>query len=374
MALIDELLAQAQRDLSAREVQIVSELLKSYGVALSRIERELRTIDAQIAELIASGDDIDGRYIQRQRWWREVEASIQREMARWSGQAANGVAALQSGGVTIGVGMSSEIATAAGSPFQGRVYANAFERWVGVIQPNSPLRTISLPRYEAAIRQSILQRMTEGIGSGKAPRSIVREIMRDVGIDDPESAVRGRLLTLSRTEVMRAFRGASADTLGQLQERGIVTGYVWLARLDGRTCPACLARHGQISPTPWDQFHPSCRCVNRAIVDPSLVPGGGWHGQTGEEWFAEQPETVQRQILVVPARYDAYASGVPLSDMVTVRHSDVWGDSIGVKPVSLLPNAPRQPIPLPRRGTPSTAATVLRARSVPGFAIPRAGD
>ncbi len=268
MALIDDLLIQAQRDLSAREVRIVAQLLESYGVALGRIERELRTIDAQIADLIASGGDINEQYIRRQRWWREVEQSIQREMGRWSGNATQALGALQSGGVTIGVGMASEIANAAGSPFQGRVYAEAFERWVSASQPNAPLRLISLPRYEAAIRQSILTRMTEGIGAGKAPRAIVREILRDVGIDDPESPMRGRLLTLARTETMRAFRGASADTMGQLQERGVVTGYVWLAKLDGRTCPACVARHGQISPTPWDQFHPSCFPAGTVVNGP----------------------------------------------------------------------------------------------------------
>lgn len=374
MAIIDDVLAQAQRDLSAREVAIVRQLLESYGIALRRIERELRTLDAQIAEAIASGQTVNEQWITRQRWWRELEGSIHTEMAKWSDQATRSMAALQTTAVHTGVDVAGSIAKLAGSPLQGRVYSQAFERWVSAIQPTSPLRLISLPRYEARIRQSIIQRMTQGIGNGRAPRSIVREILRDVGITDPDSPVQARLMTLVRTESLRAYRGASMDTMEQLRERGIVSGYVWLAKLDVRTCPACVARHGQYFEVPPGDHHPNCRCVLSPLVDPAIVPGGGWHGQTGPEWFAEQSEEVQRRMLISDARYDAYAAGTPLSEMVSVRHSDVWGNTVGIKPVHLLPKAPAEPKPASKRATPSTAAIVLRGRSVPGYGIARAGD
>ncbi len=331
MALIDDLLLQAQRDLSARETEIVARLINSYGLALRRIERNLRTIDAQIAELAAQGQPVPATWLTRQRWWRDMERSIQRELLLWQGQALNGLSALQTGGVHVGVGLSGDIAKAAGQPLTGQVYREAFERWVTVTQPGSPVRAV-IDGYGSRASESILQRMTEGIGGGKAPRSIVREIMADIGGTGSEA----RLMTLARTETMRAFRGANADTLAPLQEQGIIIGYRWIASLDSRTCPACLERHGRLFKEYPDGHHPNCRCVIRPEVSQDIVPGGGWKGKTGPEWFDEQPETVQRSILVSELRYDAYHAGTPLSEMVTTRHSAIWGDSIAVRPVGQL--------------------------------------
>ena len=53
MPLIDDVFIQAQRDLAIREQQITAQLLRAYDVTLARIQRDLRTVDAQIAELIA---------------------------------------------------------------------------------------------------------------------------------------------------------------------------------------------------------------------------------------------------------------------------------------------------------------------------------
>lgn len=143
-------------------------------------------------------------------------------------------------------------------------------------------------------------------------------------------------MTLARTESMRAYRGASSDTMGKLQERGIVSGYVWLAALGPRCCVACVARHGTFYRVPPNDHHPNCRCVLRPVANPELVPGGGWKGKTGPEWLADQPEKVQRQILLNDARYDAWKAGTPLSDMVSVRHSDIWGRTMGIRSLESL--------------------------------------
>jgi hypothetical protein len=149
-------------------------------------------------------------------------------------------------------------------------------------------------------------------------------------------------MTLARTESMRAYRGASADTMGQLQERGIVTGYVWLAALGPRCCIACMARHGTRYTVPPDDFHPACRCICRPEANPDLVPGGGWKGKTGPAWFAEQPEAIQRKMLVTDERFAAYRDGVSLSDMTMIRHSPIWGNSVAIRPSRDLVNAPRR--------------------------------
>lgn len=338
-SLIDQLIAEARADLAARETAIVQRLITRYTITLERIQRELRTIDAQIAGLLRAGEPVPAAWLTRQRWWRDMERSIQREMLVWQQQALNGLSALQTGGVHVAVTLAGDIATAAGAPLSGQIYREAFERWVSVTQPNSPLRTISLARYEADVRQAILQRMTEGIGGGWSPARMVREIMRDIGGIGAEA----RIMTLARTETMRAYRGASEDTLEPLQERGIIIGYRWLATLDGNACLSCIERHGRLYPEYPTGWHVRCRCTARPEVNPDIVPGGGWKGQTGPEWFAEQDEETQRRLLISDKRYDAYRAGTPLSEMVTVRHNDIWGPSIGIRPLRDTPGVEDAP-------------------------------
>lgn len=331
-SLIDQLIADSLADLGRRESVIVSRLIAQYGVSLKRIQRELRTIDAQIAGLQQAGEPVPAAWLTRQRWWQDMERSIQRELLIWQGQALNGLSALQTGGVHVAVGLSADIAKAAGSPLTGQVYKEAFERWVTVTRPGSPVRAI-IDGYGERVSESIMHRMTEGIGGGKGPGAIVREIMVDIGGDGSEA----RLMTLARTETMRAFRGANADTLAPLQEQGIISGYIWLATLDGGACLSCIERHGTFFPNYPTGWHPRCRCVARPSVNPDIVPGGQWRGQSGPNWFAEQDEKTQRRILLSDARFDAYQAGTPLSEMVTTRRSAVWGDTVGIRPLATTP-------------------------------------
>lgn len=330
MAVIDDVLRQAQRDLAAQEAQIVRILVDDYALVARRIDRELRTITAQIAELIATGQDVPATWLSRQQWFRDMESSVQREMLRWTDALASGVQAAQQTGVAAGVGVAGDIAAIARTQLTGRVYAEAFERWVSIRQLGSPLHAV-LDQFGPDAAAIIRQRLTEGIGSGQGVDHIVREIMRD--LDGLVSET--RVTTIARTATMRSYRGASAETMQQLADRGVVTSGVWLSALDSNTCLACIARHGQRYPMnqlPDDQ-HPNCRCVIRYEASEGIVPGGGWRGQTGAEWFGRQPADIQRMMLLSDRRYDAYQAGMPITEMVSVRHSPVWGATVGIRPV-----------------------------------------
>lgn len=328
MVTITEAVRTGQRALAAREAAATARLLDAYRSVWDRVEREVRWLDADIAAAVARGERVPANWLMDQAWYRQLQGSLQVEVARFRDDGLRALGVTQADAVASAREAERLFRVAIGDPFAARVNAGALERWVSATQPGSPLRGV-LDGYGERLSRAIRDGITEGIGSGHGTWRIVDDLRRAVGPD----ATQWRLATIVRTEGMRSFRGSFADTMQPLQDDGIVTGYRWLAAKSSRTCIACIARDGRITKTyPTDQ-HVSCRCVAQPVVDPAIVPGGR-APETGSEWFARQPEDVQRRMLPNASAFDAYRRGeITLDDLVGVRRSRTWGDSIFVRGV-----------------------------------------
>lgn len=327
MATVAQALAIGRKQLRALEPGMVQRMLSAYEVAWRHVEGQLAIVDGQIAAAAARGETINQGWINRQTWYRQVQASIDREMARFTQQGVTTIAGTQASAVNIAQQVGNAYRAAIDTPFAGRVNAGAMQEWVSAIQPDSPVRGV-LDRYGQRVSQSIETHITEGIGSGQGSRQITRNIVAEVGPD----AVEGRLHTVVRTEGMRAYRGSHREDMEALAKDIPGTHeWEWFAALSSRTCPACLSRHGKRYPFNQypDQQHPSCRCVVRLILEGSDLGVQ----KTGDEWLRDQPADVQRKVLRSPARYDAFQEGATLDDFTGVKHDRKWGDSVIVVPM-----------------------------------------
>ncbi len=328
MSTVSQAITQGRRRILAHEVEMTGELLRQYGLAWDSIERDLRILEFRIAAAKAAGENVTPSWLRQQAWWRQTQASIETQMQRFTLDAAGTITRTQIGAVRIAQGVGLDYRAAIDLPFAGRVNSNAFERWVSAQQPGSPIRGV-IDRYGPRTSQVIRDTLTEGLGSGKGSRAIVRSIVQQVGTD----AVEGRLTVLSRTELMRSYRGASRDSFEALGP-DVIAGWRWTAALSSRSCVACLSRHGReyaYDRYP-DQFHPACRCVISPVAPSSLVPRRQ-PGRTGEEWLREQPEAVQQRVLRSPERFQAFTDGMSLDTMTTVRRSRMWGSSVAIRPM-----------------------------------------
>lgn len=326
MPTVTEAIERGRRDIIAHESRIAAMLVDEYARASRAIDRELQRITINIAEAVARGELASDAWLNQQQWYWQLQGTIDAEMVRFQETAYRTVASAQVTSVGIAGQTATMFSAAINTTFAGRVNAPAFERWVSAMQPGSPIRQV-IDGYGVRASEAIRNGITEGIGTGKGSRAITRGIMQKVGPD----AVEGRMSTLTRSEVMRAYRGAFADTMEPFREQGIVTGYTWLCALSSRTCLACWAKHGTFSKDYPVGFHPACRCIGRPAVNPSLVPSEGRPRMTGEELLRRRPEDVQRRILQSPERYDLWANGVPVTDMVGIRRNRVWGDNVRIK-------------------------------------------
>ena len=123
---------------------------------------------------------------------------------------------------------------------QGRIHADTY-----------PLA----PDAEQAMKNALI----EGVLVGDHPEQVARDMLART-----ETAFNGgltRALTLSRTEMLDAYRASSAYT--HRANSDLVQAWTWYASTDRLTCPACFSRHGQIYPItePGPDDHPRGRCT-----------------------------------------------------------------------------------------------------------------
>ena len=182
------------------------------------------------------------------------------------------------------------------------------------------------PRAVAAMKSEIIR----GIAVGDNPRVAAARMLARV-----EGHFNGgltRALVIARSELLDAHRAAA---LAQRQaNRGVLTGWTWLASLDVRACPSCLAQHGSFHPVdePGPLDHQQGRCTAIPTVKPwselgfdipeppSIVP-------SAQDWFDQLP--MEQQVSIMgQSRLDLLRSGkVGWADLATRRTTAGWRDS-----------------------------------------------
>jgi hypothetical protein len=180
----------------------------------------------------------------------------------------------------------------------------------------SPAMRAGLARFGDAAAEGVLDTLLTLTGQGKGSRTIATALRNAYAV--PLSWGEN----LARTSQAYSYRGASHASYRANSD--VVQGWVWLATLDARTCPSCIAQHGtrHTNDETLNDHHRG-RCTAAPIVIGSRLFDGM---QTGPEWFDAQPEAVQRKAMG-PGMYDAYKSKAFQWSDVSVTYSDpVYGD------------------------------------------------
>jgi SPP1 gp7 family putative phage head morphogenesis protein len=210
-----------------------------------------------------------------------------------------------------------------GTPFV-QLPQQAIGQLVATLQPGAPVRQLLLSFGPDAARV-VEQELISGVAMGRNPRATARAISDAIG------GHYNRALLITRTETLRAYRGAQQEVYKT--NAHLLKGWRWHAALDRRTCAVCIGLHNRLFDTREPMRpHPACRC---SIIPETKswrelgydVPDVRGTVETGPDWFARQPVAVQQDVLG-PAAYQAYASGeVELEDFIRLRRSRIWGGS-----------------------------------------------
>ncbi len=181
------------------------------------------------------------------------------------------------------------------------------------LDPDGPLykRLALLPGYTS---QQVADAIINGVGLGRNPKAIAREITRAFGMGLTDS------MRMMRTVQIWSYR--EANRASYLANSDVVKGWQWMARLDGSVCCSCAAMHGSIHKLdePLNDHH-NGRCAMLPIVIGGKAPLEG----TGKDWFDNLSEAEQRAIMG-GGRLDAYKAGrFDFSQLSTERMNEIYG-------------------------------------------------
>lgn len=190
------------------------------------------------------------------------------------------------------------------------------EGMVGLAGDGSPLADV-LADASTAGAEGMRQQLVRGIALGVNPNEVARRAIR-LGLGTSFT----RMAAIARTESLRVYR---LTTLESYANSRVVTGYRRLSARDSRVCAACLFADGNEYPIDYGfDSHVCCRCTTVPIL--RGIPPIQY--ETGQTWFARQPEGTQLEILG-RGRFDLWRRGeASLDDMVSRDWSDTWGGSL----------------------------------------------
>lgn len=327
------LAAALKRDLQKITDQHTRDLVAAWARAWDEIRGDLDRALRDLADQAGEGR-ITRAAVRRSTRLREALNIATSELERLA----------QDAGIRI-VGDLQAIVTAAGQAQHGLVASQ--------LPPQGQHLAVSWDRADRHALRAIVERSTEQVTSLTKPLSddataaMKRELIRGIagGTNPRDTAVRmlarsegafngglTRALTISRTETLDAYRAGAR--LAQLLNNDVLAGWIWLADLDKRTCPACVSMNG--SEHDLDEQgpdgHQNCRCTRLPLTKTWRelgfdLPEPASTLPDSRDWFdgLDQGEQVH---LLGRGRFDAWTRGdLPISDWAVRRQNTGWRDS-----------------------------------------------
>lgn len=201
--------------------------------------------------------------------------------------------------------------------------------------------TRALPgQVDQLVRSALLR----GAARGETPEATATAMVKNA--ETAFNTGLSRSLVALLTETADAQRAATQAV--QMGQADVLDGWIWIARLDRRTCSACFSMHGSVHELsrPGPQGHQQCRCQRAPKAKSWADLGFSGMGQELDDpkrlvaeartFFRALPRKDQLRIMG-PTRLDLLERGeIDWADLATLRQNPGWRPSYVPTPVSEL--------------------------------------
>ena len=305
------------------------------AIIYDRIYKNLLGDARGLAEQLAGMDEISLGKITKLARVQALLSQVRDQVTRFGGTAQNEILLIENQAVQAGIDdalrlmqFSLPAGTGGIAGSFTRLHPDAIIAAAGLMGPDSPLNEKLTAQFGEYVADQIEAHFLDGIGAGMRADRIVDLLSRNLqnGLGSGLTS----LLTTLRTAQIKAYQIANHSTY--LANSNVVTGWVWVAALDARTCISCIEQHGTVHPlteTLNDHHNGRCAPVPETVTYKDLgldIPETVEPIESGPDWFDRQPATTQRE-LMGGAMYDAYKAGqVGFGDFSRKYDDAVYGE------------------------------------------------
>lgn len=309
-------IAKRQHDqLIKADEKTLEDIANAYRVLYDRMGGNIRALTLAIDDL----EEPTQAEIKKLPEYKELIRRSKIELDRFTIYLGTAIAAGALSSISLGLGHSRELISAAtGKGFEG-VGSSSMKYLLNYLKEDGPLYA-RLQELTGNTVGGVVQSIMDGVGSGWNPTKIADAIQDSFGGGLTDA------LRNTRTVQLWSYRDSAR---ANYMASDVVTGWVWFAELDERTCEACIAEHGTIHDLDEQlDGHYNCRCVPIPYVEGMSADVG-----TGEDWFNSKSEEEQREILG-PNKYDALKGGAfQFSDLAQKVPNDIYGQMTTATPL-----------------------------------------
>lgn len=331
-ASLERLLAKQRKELIKIDNEGAAEIVDAWRDLNKYLQQQLKLL---LAEIEATPGPMSKAKLRRMLRYQQLLRDVERESLKFADKATRVIKDSQVRALSLvdahtrdltresmGGKYIPEVAIATVESSFGRLPAQAYMKLIGNASDGKPLGDL-LNKIAPKAKKEAADVLTRGIAQGHNPRKIARAFKNATGVSYT------RAETISRTEVIRAYREATLETY---RTSPVVTEWVWVAALDVRTCFACAQMSGTVHPMSESlDGHPRCRCA----MSPKTktweelgfkgIPDTNPKIPSGSDWFKNLTQAEKRNVLG-PQKLDLLNSGkVTPQDLIARPTNKTWG-------------------------------------------------
>ncbi len=317
---IVELAKQFRKALEARDNKALNQIIQAYGGLYSRLQDKIKVLTLEMAAM----ETPTAAAVRKLSSYKSLILEIEKELTKFQGYAGTVMQQSASDAIKLGV-TNAKLLTLAGNPALAASWKNlnpsAIENLVSYFSTGSPLmKRLELLAGTNAL--NVANTIIDNVALGNNPKTIAGLIKNSLGGGLTDA------LRMTRTVQIYSYRESSRASY--VANSDVVTGWVWMAELDDKTCEACYIEHGTFHTNDETlNGHYNCRCSPLPVTIGSENP----IQESGVELFSKMSESEQRA-LVGNSKYDLISSGkIEFQDLLTKHSDEVYGDMVAVAPI-----------------------------------------